>query len=301
MTTRVVGPGKGWDWLMRAVNLGRNNPKAIFGAVAWVALVALIPTIIQLFLQYVFKASPSAIMSVIGVTTLFSILLYPLLIGGLLRVIDAAENGRPTRAGAVFDAFRGGGGAGRLIGFGLFMAAIYIGLFLLIITFFGHDFMQWYWKLITATQTNPAAAAEVAELPHGFGLVMALGSLVGIFMGGVYALGFGQVALGGQSVGKAMSDGFSGTLKNVLPILVLVLLAFLAYIVLVIAVLIIFLIIGIISVISKVLGAILAVPVVIAMVVALYAVMFGVMYYMWRDICGDATSVPTSPADQLQA
>ena len=52
---------------------------------------------------------------------------------------------------------------------------------------------------------------------------------------------------------------------------------------------------------AKVLGAILAVPVVIAMVVALYAVMFGVMYYMWRDICGDATSVPASPADRLQA
>ena len=80
MTTRAVGPGKGWEWLLRAANLGRNNPKAIFGAVAWVALLALVPSILQLALQYGLHLGPTAVMSVIGLTTLFSIVLYPLLI-----------------------------------------------------------------------------------------------------------------------------------------------------------------------------------------------------------------------------
>jgi hypothetical protein len=300
MTTKAVGPVKGWDWLMRAVNLGRNNPKAIFGATAWVALVALIPTAIQLCLQYVFRASPSAIMSVIGVTTLFSILLYPLLIGGLLRVIDAAENGRPTRAAAVFDTFRSGQGAGRLVGFGLLMTAIYIGLFLVVIYLFGQDFMHWYWNLITTAQSNPGATPQMDSLPAGFGKVMALGSLVALFMGGVYAIGFGQVANGGRGVFEALSDGMAGTAKNVLPIVLLAAIAFIAYLVLVVVVVIVALVISLIGAISKALAVVLAIPVVLAFVVGLYVVLFGIMYYMWRDICGDAAS-PAAPADQLQA
>jgi hypothetical protein len=38
-----------------------------------------------------------------------------------------------------------------------------------------------------------------------------------------------------------------------------------------------------------------------AMILAMYVVMFGVMYYMWRDICSDAAPTPAAPADQLQA
>ena len=43
----------------------------------------------------------------------------------------------------------------------------------------------------------------------------------------------------------------------------------------------------------------LIVPAYLALLVTTYVIAFGVMYFMWRDICGDATS--TSPADQLQA
>ena len=302
MTTKAMGPARGWDWLMRAVNLGRNNPKAIFGAVAWVALVALVPSIIQLCLQYGLKLGQTAVMSVIGLTTLFSIILYPLLIGGLLRVIDAAENGRPTRAGAVFDAFRSGQGAGRLIGFGVFMTAIYIGLFLVVIYLFGQDFMHWYWNLITTAQSNPGVAPQVDSLPAGFGKVMGLGTLVALFMGGVYSIGFGQVAIGGRGVFEALSDGLAGTLKNVLPIVLLAVMAFIAYLVLVVVAMIVALVIGLVAAASTTLAALLAIPLVFAFLLGLYVVLFGIMYYMWRDICGgDAASTPAPPADQLQA
>ncbi|MFT3897418.1 MAG: hypothetical protein QM719_06955 [Thermomonas sp.] len=301
MTTKAVGPARGWDWLMRAVNLGRNNPKAIFGAVAWVALIALIPSIVQLSLQYGLKLEPSAVMSVIGLTTLFSIVLYPLLIGGLLRVIDAAENGRPTRAGAVFDTFRSGQGAGRLIGFGLLMTAIYIGLFLIVIYMFGQDFMHWYWNLITTAQSNPGAPPDVGALPAGFGKVLGLGTLVALFMGGVYSIGFGQVSIGGRGVIEALSDGMAGTLKNVLPIVLLAVMAFIAYIVLVVVVMIVALVIGVVAALSKTLAVLLAIPLVFAFLLGLYVVLFGVMYYMWRDICDESASTPAAPADQFQA
>ena len=303
MTTRAISPGGGWRWFRQAIDLGRSNPKAIFGAVALLALIALIPSMIQMLLQFGLGLGPEVVMVVIGLTTLASIVVYPLLIGGLLRVIDAAENGRPTHASAIFDTFHAGSDRARLIGFGLLMTAIYLGVFLLVVSLFGKDFMDWYWKLITAAQAQQAGGApmppELLALPEGFGQVMALGSLFALFMGGVYAIGFGQVALGGRSLGAALGDGVGGTLKNVLPMLVLVVLAVAAMFALA---LVVSLVGGILmlfgSLVHPSLGLLLVMPVYIGMLLVVYVVMFGVMYHMWRDICGEQT-VKAPPRDDL--
>ena len=301
MTTRAVSPGSGWRWFRQAINLGRNNPKAVFGAVALLAVIALIPSVIQLVLQYGLGLGPEAVMTVIGLTTVASILVYPLLIGGLLRVIHAAENGQPTHATAIFDTFHADNGRGRLIGFGLLMTAIYVGVFLLVISLFGKDFMSWYWQLITAAQEQQAGGAAMSPaamaLPEGFGTVMAIGSLFALFMGGVYAIGFGQVALGGRSVGAALGDGFGGTLKNVLPIVLLAVIAVIAMFALALVVGIvggILMLVG--SLIHKVLGMLLVMPIYVGMLLVVYVVMFGVMYFVWRDVCGDEPT-PAPPSD----
>lgn len=293
MTTRAVSPGSGWRWFKQAINLGRNNPRAIFGAIALMAVIALIPSVIQMVLQFGLGLGPEAVMTVIGLTTVFSAVVYPLLIGGLLRVIHAAETGQPTRATAIFDTFQAGNGRNRLVGFGLLMLAIYLGVFLLVVSLFGKDFMGWYWNLITAAQAQQAGGApmspEMLALPEGFGRVMGIGSLFALFMGGVYAIGFGQVALGGRGVGAALGDGVGGTLKNVLPIVVLAVLAVVAMFALALVVGIVAGILALVgSLVHTALGMLLALPVYLGMLLAIYVVMFGVMYYMWRDICIDA-------------
>ena len=305
MTTRAVSPGSGWRWFRQAINLGRNNPKAVFGAVALMAVIALIPSVIQMVLQYGLGLGPQAVMAVIGLTTLASIVIYPLLIGGLLRVIHAAENGRPTHAAAIFDTFRADNGRGRLIVFGVLMTAIYLGVFLLVVSLFGGDLLNWYWKLITAAQAQQAGGApmppEMLALPEGFGRVMAIGSLFAQFMGGVYAIGFGQVALGGRSVGAAFADGLGGTLKNVLPIVVLAVLAVIAMIGLALVVGIvggILMLVG--GLVHKALGMLLLMPIYIGMLLVIYVVMFGVMYFMWRDVCGDAPEPDAPRGDQIE-
>jgi hypothetical protein len=305
MTTRAVSPGSGWRWLRQAINLGRNNPKAVFGAVALLAVIALIPSVIQLVLQYGLGLGPEAVMAVIGLTTVASIVIYPLLIGGLLRVIHAAENGQPTRATAIFDTFHADGDRGRLIGFGLLMTAIYLGVFLLVISLLGKDFMGWYWQLITAAQAQQAGGApmspELLALPEGFGQVMAIGSLFALFMGGVYAIGFGQVALGGRRIGEALGDGFAGTLKNVLPIVLLAVLSVIGMFALVLVVTIVGGILAVVGgLVHKVLGMLLIMPVYIGMLLVIYVVMFGVMYFMWRDICGDAPAIDVPRDDRIE-
>ena len=70
MTTRSMGPGAGLSWLSRAVNLGRHSPRTIFGAIALLALVALVPSLVQAFAQHVLGLGPAESMGAIGVLSL---------------------------------------------------------------------------------------------------------------------------------------------------------------------------------------------------------------------------------------
>jgi len=306
MTTRAVSPGQGWRWLRQAIDLGRHDPKAVFGAVALLAAIALVPSVVQMVFQTGLGLGPEAVIWVLGLTTIVSLVVYPLLIGGMLRVIHAAENGQPTRATAIFQTFRAGSDRGRLIGFGLVMTAIYLAVFLAVISLLGEDFMTWYWQLITAAQAQQAGgapmSAEAMALPDGFGRVMAIGSLFALFMGGVYAIGFGQVALGGRRIGEAIGDGVTGTLKNVLPIVVLAVIAVLAMFALVLVVGLVAAILMLVGgLVHKALGVALLAPIYLGMLLVVYVVMFGVMYFMWRDICADAPPPVVPRDDRLEA
>ena len=121
-------------------------------------------------------------------------------------------------------------------------------------------------------------------------------------MGGVYAIGFGQVALGGRSIGAALGDGLGGTLKNVLPMLVLVVLAVAAMFALALVVSLvggILMLVG--SLVHQSLGLLLVMPVYIGMLLLFYVVMFGVMYFMCRDICGVAPAAEAPRDDSFAA
>lgn len=288
-TTRALGPGAAFGWITRAANLGRGNPRAVFGAVALLAVVALVPSVLQLALQYGFKLGPDQMLWVIGLIALLMMAVYPLLIGGLLRVIDDAEHGRPTRPAALFDTFRAGQGAGRLVGFGLILGVAYLGTFLVVIALFGPGLATWYMQLIAASaEPDNAAAMQTAmqTMPDGLGMVMALGTLAGMLFGGMYAIGFGQVAINDRSVGGALGDALAGTLKNLLPILVLAVVAFFGLLAFVIVVgLLLVLLGGIGGLVHPMLSLALMLPVYLLMVLVLYVVLFGVMYFMWRDIC----------------
>lgn len=304
MSTRAMGPGNGWSWLARAVNLGRNNPKAVIGAIALVALVALVPSVVQLVAQPVFGAQPDALLTVIGLTTLVSLVVFPLLIGGALRVIDAAERGRPAGAGAVFDTFRAGNGAGRLVGFGLLMTAIYLLVFGTIVGTFGKGLPEWYMQLMQLSMESggkPVQPDDIPAPPSGLGMVMALGLLFGLFLGGAYAIGFGQVALGGRGVFAAIGDGLAGSLKNLLPIVVMAILSIVALFALMLVVALVGGLLALVGgLVHPVLAILLVAPVYLGMILLMYVVMFGVMYHMWRDICAEPVAPPPLPGNQVE-
>lgn len=305
MTTRTVKAEAGWRWLVQAINLGRNDPKAVFGAIALVALAAVAPSVVQTVLQRFFGLGAEATTVLVGAIWLLSMTLYPLLFGGMLQVIDAAEHGRPTRASAVFAPFRAGSHGLRLVGFGVLSSLLYLAAFMLVVAAFGKDFIRWYWELITAAQdaqqdgAPPAALAKGLELPENFAIVVTLSGVLGLFLGSVYAIGLGQVAIAGRSIGAALADGIGGALKNLLPLLVLALLGSIGMFALMMAMGMVMLLGGVLSMLSTTLAMLLMLPLYFGILLLLYVLMFGVMYFMWRDICGEpAAAIP--PNDRVE-
>lgn len=305
MQTRSMGPGAGWRWLARAVDLGRHNPKALFGAAILLMLVALVPSVLQQGAMLLLGVDNAQTAITIGlVTTAAMIIVFPLLIAGFLRVIDAAENGRPTHATALFDTFRAGAGRGRIIGTGLLLMLVYIALLALVLALFGREVAAWYWEVLSLVQSaTPDSPPQMPPLPEGIGRVAGLMLLVMMISGGLYAIGFGQVALGGRNAVGALRDAVSGTLKNVLPLLVLTVSGLVALLLASIA---LALLGGLLALLGglahPMLGLALAVPVYLAFMVIVYVVMFGVMYFIWRDVCGpETTAAPVVRDDHFAA
>ena len=301
MTTRAVGPGKGWDWLVRAANLGSQNAKALFGAAAWLMAIALVPTAVQMALQKVMPESPAMMGMVMAFTLLYSVIAMPPATAGLLRVIHAVETGVPVRAAAIFDGYRQN--PGRVIGLSLLLLVLAILVLGGALALFGGHFLQGLEQFVVAAQTaSVSGKPELPPLPDGTGTLIGLLVIFGLFFNGVYALSFGQVALGSRGIGAAIGDGIAGTFKNLLPLLVLLVVVLVAGVIAMVAV---GLVMGLLAVIGglvhPVVAMLLVVPVYLALLVAIYVIAFGVMYYMWRDICGDAASTPAVSADQLQA
>ena len=294
MQMRAMGPGAGWRWLRRGINLGAHNPRAIFGAAALLMLVALVPSVIQVVAQLGFGLQGRALLSVIGVVMLVSLLVYPLLIGGFLRIIDASEHGRPIRATALFDTFRSGQGGARMIGFGMLMTVVYLAVFLLVLRAFGSEFLGWYWQVVNLASAQQPGQLDPASIPampasvaDNFGRVVALGSVCVLFLAGIYAIGFGQIALAGRGVGGAMADGFVGALKNLLPLLVMALCSIVLGLLLLFGVGLLVMLLSLVgSLVHPALSMVLALPVYVGMLLVLYVVIFGVMYHVWRDVCG---------------
>ena len=153
MQMKVKGPGAGWHWLVSAVNLGRHNAGALFGAAAMLMGLALLPSVLQvLFAELAGPGNVTAAMAVSAIVMLVFIVVFPLLMAGFLRIIHATETGQPTRAMALFDVFRDQGMRGRVIGIGLLLLLVYLVLLALVLGLAGRGVVAWYVELISLAQ-----------------------------------------------------------------------------------------------------------------------------------------------------
>lgn len=300
MATRSRGPSAGFGWLNRGIRMGFRHPKPLFGGIALVALAALIPSFITLPMQLQAQLSgtplpPTFFGWTMGISLLFGLLILPLY-AGYLQLADAAERGLPARARDVFKPYRDGK-ALRVIGYGVAMMAVYFAILAIVIAATGGGIVHWYMQVLTAQASHQPPPTT---LPDGFWIAVLLVMVLGIFLMGFYSIGLGQVTLGNRSVFGAIGDGIIGSLKNLLPLLMLAV----GFVLVGIAVALCF---GIFAVLLALIGKLVGTWVVFAVIIPLYiallltafTTMFGVMYHLWRDVCGD--DIVTGTAEPLVA
>jgi hypothetical protein len=291
VTRQSKGPWAGFGWLQRGISIGFRHPKPIFGGAVILLMIVMLPTLLTLPFQFHFlragtPPSPAIFIPIMAISMLIGLLVVPLY-GGYLQVIDAADRGLPAHVGDIFNPYRKGE-ALRLIGYGLALIVIYVVLMGVVVLAAGHGIVDWYMQVLAA-QAN---RLPPPGLPQGFGIAMALFTVMGLFMMGFYSVSLGQVALHRRGVFNALGDGFLGALKNLLPLIVLAVSLVIAWIIVMIAIMIVAVVLALLG---RLVGAwlmlVLLVPVYIALILVVFAVMFAVMYYLWRDVCeGDTTA-----------
>jgi len=291
----------GIGWLRSAVNLGRHNPAAIFGGAA-LMLAALFAVVLAMAaLQLMLQPGMTGMMVLSVATMVVVLVLVSMLMAGYLRLIDAVEHGRPARARDVFGGFGDTTGSLRIIGFVLLLALLQNLLLVLMLSVFAGDVVTWYAQTMQSGLAGTQAAPQAAVLPDGIGIAAALMFVIILPMYAVQSIGLGQIALRGRGVFGALADGAAGAVKNVAPLLLFALACVIAVVVLSLGLMLVALLVG---VLAKLAGAWLAfalgIPLYIGLLLAIYVVMFGVMYHLWRDVCGDGDVVEL-PAGALTA
>jgi hypothetical protein len=297
MTTRSKSPLAGFGWLTRGISVAYRHPKPLFGGAALLLLACLLPSLVTLPMQFHslqagVQPNPATFAWIMAGSVLLGLLIVPLY-AGYVQVIDAAERGLPVRARDIFRPYRQGEVL-RLIGYALVILAIYIAMMAIIITASGGSIASWYMQVLVAQANHQPPPTA---LPGGFGIAIALATVFGLFMMGVYAISLCQVALRQRSVFAAIGDGMAGALKNLLPLLVFAVSLVVAWILVAIAVVLVALLLALLG---KLVGAwlvfTLMVPLYILMMLTMFTMIFGVMYFLWRDVCGDDPTPGVAPS-----
>ena len=251
-----------------------------------VLVCGIVPSLFVTALQFLFPNNQAMFFVAMGLSVLIGLALSPVF-AGFLQVIHAIETGQPTRALAIFAPYRTGVWK-PVIGFSLLMWVVYAIAFALVVWAAGPDVRQIYADLLAASSSG-AQPMPMETMPPGFLRAFAVAVVCGLLIGGIWTIGYGQIAIPRRGVVASLIDGFIGTLKNIPALIVLLLAAFLLF-----------------DrpgdrVPDRRDGArddrefrrrsgssiVLLVPLYIALALAAYIVMFGLAYAMWRDICAE--------------
>lgn len=302
MTARSVSMGAPFRWLMKALDVGRRQPGALFGGFALLLLVALVPSVLQLAGQRLFAAAPAALLTVYAVSVVLSLVLVPPLLGSAFRLLHACESGQPASATDIFHGYRDLGFGLRMLLTMLLAAAVYVLLFgLLFVALPGKEFFAEL--IVRAAATPPGGQPDMSGMPPfppGF-LLWLLGAMLGVLvLTNAYMLAFARAALNRQGPVAALLDGLRATLKNLLPfLLIAIVVAIVGFIALMIFALVVGLVFGLLAAVSLGLALVVAVPIYLALMLVLYVVMFGYYYNAWHDLFGEP--VLLEPNDALVA
>ena len=301
MSPSTVGMAAPFRWLRKAFDVGRRNPKALFGAISLMIVVVIAITMAQMFLQVLAQGSMTGLMVVMAVMTAVNWVVMPPLVGGLFRVVDATDRGLPVVASDVFNAYGRGQGGKRLVLVSLVYSLAYVGFAaLMLLTPLGQFFREYFAiALATPVGGEPDMAALQALFsktsPATF-LWLPVVAIVMFTWLHASMLALATAALREVDVATAVVAGALAALRNFLPLLGFMLVFLVAgfFVVLLFAV-VLGLLLGLLAMLSPVLVVLVMFPLMLLAMLATYAMLFAFYYHAWRDIFGLADDTQASP------
>ena len=309
MSPNAVAMAAPFRWLAKAFDVGRRNPKALFGAIALALAVVFAISVLQMILQAAAQGAGAGtgVAVVMAVTTVISWLVMPPLFGGLFRVLDATDRGRPVVATDVFNAFARGQGGKRLVLTNLVYSLAYLAFLALMLATSLGQFLREYFAIALAVPPGgqPDQAALLALIqstsPTAFLWLPVAVLVIGAWMH-ASMLALATAALREASVAECVVAGLLAVARNVLPLLGISLAVLAGGFVLgLLLVLVLALLVGLLSLLSPVLGVVVMLPLMAALMLAMYALMFGFYYHGWREIFGGAGGVAPATPGELAA
>lgn len=298
MTARTVSMGTPFRWLMKAVDVGRRNPRALFGGFAILLVISLVPTVVQMVLQALLADSPTLMWSLYALVVLAGLLAMPPLTGAAIRLLHDCETGQPASALDVFNGYRDSAFAVRMVLTSLLLFAFY--LVVMGVLFALMPAKEMIIEVFTRSMAVPPGGQpdltgldfDPASLPWLFLWMVGTAAVLFTAMH-VQLLATTHAALSGQGPMHALVSGLLGTLKNVLPLtgftLAMLAIGFVAALLLA---LVLGLVAVVLTLVSPVLAGAVLVPAYLVAVLMMLVVLYGFYYHAWREIFGETAADP---------
>lgn len=297
MATRMTSPLAGFGWLRNAVNVGARKPGTLLLAALLLFLVSLVPSLITMPIQLGMPGDMTAFYGALAIAMIAGLALSPVF-AGFLQVIDAIEQGRPVRARDVFGAYRNGVAMPSIL-FGLAMLLVYFAAVAVGFAAAGPDIRDVYLALLSGGATaTPPPVADVEVMRAGFLRMFGIVFVLMLPIVGIWAIGFGQIAIGRRGVGEALRDGVTGAFKNLLPMLILAVAIIVGgFVLALLFALVLIVLSAIASFIHEYVAFAVIVPLYFAFAMAVYVVSFALAYFFWRDVCASNASPDVATAE----
>lgn len=300
MSTRPVSMSAPFSWVMKALDVGRRNPAALFGGFLLMLLVLLVPTAAQLLADTMLAKGTTTWGVVYALSVLASLALTPPLFGAAFRLLDACERGVPVRATAIFDGYRLPGFWLRMVLLMLAFVAVYlVAIGLLVVLLPGKEvLLQYFTRALAAGPGGTPDFAGLAPPPGGL-LLWLLGAMfLLLVLGNAYMLAFAQASLTGSGVIDSTIAGFAGSFRNLLPFLgIAIAMFFIGLVLMLVLGLVVVMVVAVLSMVSQALAIAVLAPLYVLMMLGLYVIMFAYYYHAWRDILA-APGAPAGAADE---
>ncbi|PZO08024.1 MAG: hypothetical protein DCF27_09680 [Lysobacteraceae bacterium] len=291
--------GAPFRWLMKAVDVGRRNPRALFGGFALLLAVGLVPSVVQLVSQFALADSPALMWSVYGLSMLASLVLLPPVMGAAIRLLHRCETGQPAAAFDLFDGYRDTAFALRMVLTVLLLMAIYLAVFVVLYLLLpGKEFFVE--AMVRSMAAPPGGQPDMTGMPEldpsvlPTMLLWVLGMVVAVFaLTHAYMLALTHAALGGHGPLAAVSAGFKAMVKNVFPLLGFTLaMMVVGFVLTLILVLVVALLATVLALVHPILAGVVILPIYLLAALAMYVVIFGFYYHGWREIFGEMAADP---------